>query len=205
MTNDDKKELVALGYDRIADEYLDRFGQSSVRTGKLAELVEHLPAAASILDLGCGAGVPVARDLVERGFNVTGVDASRGQIERARRNVPKANFIQVDMASVYFAPETFDAVSAFYSISHVPKSEHAALMRRIAKWLRPGGRFLFSYGAEEGDWSGEWLGTAMFFSHHDPETAKRLVQDAGLRLEQVELLKQDNEEASFLWIMAQKT
>jgi cyclopropane fatty-acyl-phospholipid synthase-like methyltransferase len=205
MTDESQKQLVALGYDRIADIYIDRFGRSSVRTAKLAELIAQLPANAPILDLGCGVGIPVVRDLVEHGFRVTGVDASSGQIERARRNVPKAEFMLADMASVQFDPETFEAISAFYSITHLPNSEHAALIRRIAKWLRPGGRFLASYGTAEGDWSGEWLGTTMFFSHHSPETTKQLIQDAGLSLERVEMLKQDNEEAVFLWITAKKS
>ena len=204
MADDDQKQLVALGYDRIADSYLERFGRSSVRAAKLAELIEQLPAGASILDLGCGDGIPVAHELVTLGFSVTGVDASSGQIERARRNVSRARFIQADMAAVQFAPESFDAVAAFYSVTHLPKSEHGVLIGRIAKWLRPGGRFLVNFGAAEGDWSEEWLGTTMFFSHHDPEMTKRLVRAAGLRLDRVEMLKQDNEEAVFLWITAQK-
>jgi ubiquinone/menaquinone biosynthesis C-methylase UbiE len=124
MADDDQKQLVALGYDRIADSYLERFGRSSVRAAKLAELIEQLPAGASILDVVCGAGIPVAHELVTLGFSVTGVDASRGQIERARRNVSRARFIHADMAAVQFAPESFDAVAAFYSVSHLPKSEH---------------------------------------------------------------------------------
>jgi SAM-dependent methyltransferase len=92
MTHEDQKQLVALGYDKIADDYIDRFGRSSVRTAKLAELIASIAPAASILDLGCGAGIPVARDLVALGFKVTGVDLSSGQIERARRNVPEAEF-----------------------------------------------------------------------------------------------------------------
>jgi ubiquinone/menaquinone biosynthesis C-methylase UbiE len=113
MADDNQKQLVALGYDRIADSYLERFGRSSVRAAKLAEVIGQLPAGASILDLGCGAGIPVAHELVTLGFNVTGVDASSGQIARARRNVSRARFIQADMAAVQFAPESFDAVGAF--------------------------------------------------------------------------------------------
>jgi hypothetical protein len=45
----------------------------------------------------------------------------------------------------------------------------------------------------------------MFFSQHDPEKTKRLIQVAGLRLKRVEMLKQDNEEAVFLWATAQKS
>jgi ubiquinone/menaquinone biosynthesis C-methylase UbiE len=136
MTNDIKR-MVAESYDRIADAYFERFGQSSVRTAKLAELIAELPARATVLDLGCGIGEPVVRSYVAHGFRVTGVDASLGQIERARRNVPEATFIYTDMTSVQFPAETFDAVSAFYSITHVPKNEHAALVQRIATCATP--------------------------------------------------------------------
>lgn len=139
MRNDDMKTIVAEGYDRIADDYLGRFGQSSVRDAKLAELLEKLPKRAMVLDLGCGAGEPVAREFVAHGFQVTGVDASLGQIMRARRNVPKANFVHADMTAVQLPAQAFDAVSAFYSITHVPRNEHEALIRRIATWLRPNG------------------------------------------------------------------
>jgi hypothetical protein len=48
----------------------------------------------------------------------------------------------------------------------------------------------------------------MFFSHHDADTTKQLVRDAGLILDCVEVLKQDNEidnqNVEFLWITAQK-
>jgi cyclopropane fatty-acyl-phospholipid synthase-like methyltransferase len=139
MTKSDVKRMVGEGYDRIADEYFEQFGRSSVRDAKLAELMAKLPERATVLDLGCGAGEPVARYLVAHGFRVTGVDASLGQIERVRRNVPDANFIHADMTSAQFPAETFEAVSAFYSITHVPRNEHPALIQRIAVWLRPGG------------------------------------------------------------------
>jgi SAM-dependent methyltransferase len=204
MRNDDMKAIVAEGYDRIADDYLGRFGRSSVRDAKLAELLEELPARAMVLDLGCGAGEPVAREFAAHGFQVTGVDASYGRIMRARRNVPAVNFVHADMTSVQLPTQAFDAVSAFYSITHVPRNEHEMLIRRIATWLRPNGLLVASFGSSEGDWLGEWLGTPMFFSHLDPNETKRLVSDAGFRLEQAELLKQDNEEATFLWITARK-
>jgi SAM-dependent methyltransferase len=151
-----------------------------------------------------GAGLPVASELIARGFEVVGVDASEEQIERARTNVPRARFIHADMTTVAFTAATFDAVAAFYSISHVPRAEHAALLRRIAGWLRPAGRFLASFGVSAGDWTGQWLGTTMFFSHHDAEQAKQLVLNAGFVIERADMLEQDNEEATFLWITARK-
>jgi 2-polyprenyl-3-methyl-5-hydroxy-6-metoxy-1,4-benzoquinol methylase len=83
VTTADMKQLVVQGYDRIADRYLERYGGSAVRTRKLAELCDGLPPGARVLDLGCGAGVPVVQHFA-RGFAVTGVDASAAQIEQRR-------------------------------------------------------------------------------------------------------------------------
>ncbi|MBR0715914.1 class I SAM-dependent methyltransferase [Bradyrhizobium liaoningense] len=81
-----------------------------------------------------------------------GVDASLGQIVRARRNVPEANFVHADMTSIQLPTGSFDAISAFCSMTHVSGNEHAALIRRIASWLRPDGIFVASFGSAEGDW-----------------------------------------------------
>jgi cyclopropane fatty-acyl-phospholipid synthase-like methyltransferase len=196
-------KLVATGYDQIADSYLQQFGHSAVRARKLNQLVELLPSRAHVLDLGCGAGVPVARDLIARGFEVTGVDASARQIERARCNAPQAQFIQADMTTIEFPAFSFDAVAAFYSITHIPRGQHAAFLTRLAQWLRSGGWFLASFGATAlDDWVGDWLGTTMFFSHYDGAVTHELLSDAGLLVQRAEVLQQDNEETEFLWITA---
>jgi cyclopropane fatty-acyl-phospholipid synthase-like methyltransferase len=159
MDNRDAKKLVAFGYNQIADAYLRQYTHSAVRERKLAELERGLPPQARVLDLGCGAGIPVAREMIARGFKVTGVDVSTQQIEQARRNVPEAELIEGDMTAVEFPPSSFEAVAAFYSITHVPRDEHAALLRRIAEWLTSRGRFLGSFGETELDnWTGEWVG-----------------------------------------------
>ena len=64
MCRSEVTKLVATGYGQIADSYLQQFGHSAARTRKLNELADLLPARAHVLDLGCGAGVPVARGLI---------------------------------------------------------------------------------------------------------------------------------------------
>jgi 2-polyprenyl-3-methyl-5-hydroxy-6-metoxy-1,4-benzoquinol methylase len=199
----DPKSVVAHGYDVMAETYLERHGRSAVRDHWLQEMIARLPKAARVLDLGCGAGVPVACRLAEQGFRVVGIDGSARQIELARRNVPAAEFIHGDMTAVSFRPRSFDAVAAFYSITHVPREEHAALLRRIARWLKPHGLFIASLGAGECvDWMGEWLGAEMFFSHYDATTYRQLVREAGLRIDHAEVVDQDHDDARFWWVIA---
>jgi SAM-dependent methyltransferase len=137
---------------------------------------------------------------------VTGVDISRTQLEMARRNVPTATFIEADMTTLAFDPASFDAVVAFYSLTHVPRDEGAALLGRIRSWLRPGGLFLASMGADDepGDVEADWLGVDMYFSHFGARANRRLVERAGLDVERSEIAiePEDRHDARFLWVVA---
>jgi SAM-dependent methyltransferase len=123
---------------RSPTKYLARYSSSSIRDRWLSELTRLASeqACARVLDLGCGAGIPVARHLTALGHYALGVDGSARQIALARRNAPLAEFIHADMAAIDFPTASFDAVAAFYSITHVPRSEHARLRGQIAERLR---------------------------------------------------------------------
>jgi SAM-dependent methyltransferase len=92
----DPTDIVRHGYDAMSHLYR-RDGDNPVEYRPwLAALQRQLPAGASVLDLGCGCGIPVATALADRGHHVTGVDVSEVQITRARRLVPQATFVHAD-------------------------------------------------------------------------------------------------------------
>jgi cyclopropane fatty-acyl-phospholipid synthase-like methyltransferase len=180
-SNIDYKALVRRGYDRCAGAYEQ--ARKNDPTPALDLLTRRLPDAAHLLDIGCGAGVPIARLLSQR-FRVTGVDISAGQVRRARANVPTATFIQADIMTVEFAPATFDAAVAFYSIFHIPRDEHPDLFHRIRHWLKPGG-YLFatlSTSAESPYTEDDFFGTTMYWSSHSLEDYKTTLADIGFTL-----------------------
>jgi cyclopropane fatty-acyl-phospholipid synthase-like methyltransferase len=199
----DRKRLVEQGYDRMAEQYAaSKRPLGPELEGLLAALTRGLAAEAAVLDLGCGAGVPVTRWLAER-FAVTGVDLSARQLALARENVPGATFLKADMGQVAFPPASFDAIVSLYAIIHLPREEQPALLARIARWLKPGGGFLATWplGAWEGeeqDWNG-W-GAPMWWSHHGAETSLALLRDAGFAIERAET-RTDGDE-TWLWALA---
>lgn len=203
----DPKRLVAAGYDAIAERYLEwsALRPSAVRLHYLERAIELIPPGADVLELGCGAGIPMTRALAAD-RRVTGVDISATQIELARKNVPAATFIEEDMTSLEFPPASFDAVVAFYSLTHVPRNEHPALLQRIREWLRPGGVFLASMGADASpdEVEDDWLGVPMFFSHFGARRNRHMIEDAGLIVEdaRIEIEPEDRHDARFLWIVA---
>ncbi len=203
------KRIVRDGYDAAALRYLEwsALRPSAIRLRFLARILDLLPDRAEVLELGCGAGIPVTRALAAR-HRVTGVDISPVQLELARRHVATATFLEADLASVEFPPASFDAVVAFYSLIHVPRREHAGLLARIRGWLRPGGRLFATMGAGDNPdgVDEDWLGIPMFFSHFDAETNRRLVREAALEVEEADVIEEDEDgrAVSFLWVIARK-
>jgi SAM-dependent methyltransferase len=186
---DDRKELVRRGYDAVSQRYDETYGAETKYQPWLAALVATLPPGSTVVDLGCGSGVPVARAFAAAGHRVVGVDFSEGQLGRARSLVPGARFVRADLAGVSFPPASLDAVVAFYSIIHVPLDEQPALLGRIGSWLRPGGVFAATMGHTA--WTGtddDWLGAPMWWSHADADTNRSWLAGAGLVVEREEYL-----------------
>ena len=203
----DQKETVRRGYDKLSyayrsDDTPDDYGDYAEWVGLLAE---RLPEGAPVLDVGCGCGLPATK-LLARHFQVTGVDCSEVQIERAKKLVPAARFIHVDIADLDFPPDSVAAVVSFYAIIHMPLPEQPGLFGRIATWLRPGGYLLATVGHEA--WTGideSYLGVQggrMAWSHADEATYVRWIADAGLHVHWTRFIPEDD--AGHTLVLTQK-
>ena len=207
--SDPRVEIVAAGYDRMADtfaEWRDRI-EDDPRAESCAELVSRLPVGARVLELGCGAGSSQETQELERRFLLTGVDVSAEQIRRARTNVPGAELVHTDFLELELPAESFHAVCSFYVLNHVPRERLGPLLVRIAGWLRPGGLTLNAFGATDlPGWTGEFLGAETFFAGYEPPENSRLVEAAGLTIlrDEVVTFTEPEGPVQFHWILAQK-
>jgi SAM-dependent methyltransferase len=203
---DERAQLVGEGYDEIGDRF-ERWRDQIVdesRSRLYEELVSRLYQGARVLELGCGSGTAETWKLAER-FRVTGVDVSAAQIRRARVNVPEARFVHADFTNLELPSSSFEAVASFYAFNHVPRELLPLVLERVHGWLRAGGWFLVSLGAQDTPgWTGEWLGTTMYFSSHLPETNRRLVDEAGFErtLDEVVTVQEPEGQAGFQWVLA---
>ncbi|MCI4351485.1 MAG: class I SAM-dependent methyltransferase [Thermoplasmata archaeon] len=194
MTPDaeDPRELVRRGWDRVSKIYrpperadVDAFGHPrSEYATWLAPILGSVGTGGAALDLGCGCGIPTCEILAQK-FQVTGVDLSDVQIERARRRLPGVRFLREDMSQVRFPPGAFAVVVSLYAIIHLPVANHLPLFRKIHRWLRPGGWFLAilgesAYTGTDPDWMG-W-GAPMYWSHADGDTSDRWLRTSGFEV-----------------------
>jgi cyclopropane fatty-acyl-phospholipid synthase-like methyltransferase len=209
-----QQELVRAGYNVIAKDYLAWIQQRpTAHHVKLQQILEHLDASSRVLELGCGAGLPVTQVLTQHVAEVVANDNSEEQIALAKSNAPRAKFIHGDMTQLEFPSESFDAVVAFYSFFHVPREQHETLIKNVCDWLRKGGLLLFTYSshAEEGIYP-LFLGTKMYFSSFGTEQILDIVKSCGFTIVEQEVRAQGNvddptdpdNDTSFLWILARK-
>ena len=207
MTGNAAQRTVEAGYDALAA----RFGEWGARVEGdpwerfVDDLADRLPPGARVLDLGCGNGAKLVR-LADR-FELMGVDISKRQLELARAALPQASLVHADFLQLDAPARAFDAITALYSLVHVPRTEQGALLGRIRRWLKPGGFFLASMSHVGGeDRVDDWLGVEMFFSGFDAETNRRLVDQAGFELLADELvwMTEPEGEVAFLWLLARK-
>ncbi len=148
--------------------------------------------------------MPWTKRLAAR-FQVEGLDLSPAQIELARRNVPEATFSVGDMSELEVEPGSLDGIVSLYSLSHLPREDHAGMIGRMSAWLKPGGLLRATFGAHDSpDWTGEWLGRPMFFSSYDADAYRRLLRQAGFDLiaDEVAQVHEPEGPVDFLWVLA---
>ncbi|GAA1018107.1 methyltransferase type 11 [Acrocarpospora pleiomorpha] len=195
-------DLVRSGYNALSRHYRSDDDAAHEYDRWRADLRDRLPGRGQILDLGCGCGIPVTRHLAAVGHQVTGVDISDVQVERARRLVPGAAFIRADATELDFPPGSFDAVICLYALIHMPLDRQPRLLHDIARWLRPGGWLLATTGQDA--WTGtqdNWLGgpAAMWWSHADATTYRSWLRQAGLAIIDQQFVPEGDSGHALFW------
>ncbi len=142
-----------LGISMIGDEYNDVKGHNSeadlgLGCGIPTQYAE-IKVGDSVLDLGSGAGNDcfVARSIVGESGKVTGIDFTEAMIEKAKINLEKTGFkniefIQGDIEEMPLSDNSFDVVISNCVLNLVPDKNRA--FSEIIRVLQPGGHFCVS-------------------------------------------------------------
>jgi len=167
------------GWDDVARQFM------AARSGIGAGLVlswarDHLPQAGSVIDVGCGSGVPIAETLIEAGFDVFGIDPSSILIAAFKHRFPDAPIACEAAQDSTFFDRKFDAALAIGLVFLLAEEVQRNVICRVAHALKAGGRFLFSAPREICEWQDMLTGRR---SHSlGAQEYERLLQSFGLRL-----------------------
>lgn len=177
--------LVASPKDKIIGIYRRHASAwGKARTGVLQKhkwldnFISLLPESASILDLGCGTGLPVAEYFSKQNVAVTGVDTSPEMIAMARKNIPSASWLVADMRGLELKKK-FNGIIAWNSSFHLSPDDQRQLFPVLAKHAKGKAVLMFTSGPEHGVAMGEFEGEPLYHASLDPQEYQTLLQKNG--------------------------
>ena len=154
-----------------------------------ADLLEYMPRHASLLDIGCGAGLLLyLHGKVNAPAVLSGLDVDAGQQERV------AKFLSSELPGVEinlwattspadWPEQQHDVVSMVDVMHHIPVAEQLDFLKQAARRVAPGGKFVYK------DMCGESLFYATTNRIHDLVVAREWARYLPLKTVTEELTK----------------
>jgi SAM-dependent methyltransferase len=137
-----------------------------------------LVPAATVLDIGCGSGEPIAVDLVRRGHPVTGIDSSPEMIALFRANLPDQAAAVADMRSLSLDSK-FGGLIAWDSFFHLTPDDQRLMFPVFRDHARTGAPLLFTSGPAFGEAIGTLEGEPLYHASLGPEEYRLLLDRNG--------------------------
>ena len=175
--------------DRIIDHY-ERHARAWDADRRMAgwndrpwhdRFIAALPRAASVLDLGCGSGVPVAQNMAERGLQVTGIDSSPTLISLCRERLPDHQWLVGDMRSLQLSRQ-FDGVVAWDSFFHLKPDDQRRMFNVFARHAKPSAVLMFNSGPAHGEAVGDYRGDPLYHASLSPGEYTSLLDSIGFEV-----------------------
>lgn len=181
----DKSKLAVDTYEKIAGLYASQYFDDLVDVPYIDKLLARLPKNGKILDVGSGAG-QFAKHMIEKDFDVIGIDYSKEMVRIAKERVPTGDFRYMDMRHLDFPDKSFDGLFAAYSLIHIPSEEIPSTLEEFKRILKDGGYLELVVQQGEADKVIDepfMPSEKMFFNFFTKERLAKFLEDAGYQVE----------------------
>ncbi len=205
MAKDDLRRRAAFTrevYEKNARRFDAERDKSLIERAWLDRFCALLPPGASVLDAGCGTGEPIARDLIVRGYRVTGVDFAAAMLDIARARHPEARWVEADMRDLVL-DATFDGIIAWHSFFHLTPEEQERALARLAAHLSENGVMMLTVGPGAGEVLGRVGDDVIYHASLTREHYQRLLGDAGMEV--IAFVPNDSRCGGATVLLAQRT
>jgi len=185
------------GYEAISSDFV-RMRSVGIGVPEVQAWARTLPSGGSVLDLGCGPGVPLTSTLVDEGLKAFGVDAAPSLVDAFRRNLPGTPILCEEVQTSRLFERSFDAVLAWGLIFLLSPQDQHRLIQRFAEVLVPNGHLLFTAPRKPADWKD--VMTGLESTSLGAEEYRTLLDQAG-----ISVLRQYEDEGGNHYFDAMKT
>ena len=190
-------------FDKFAEQYADLTFQNILQY-ELNNFISLLPKNARILDVGCGSGKDV-QYFMDYGFQAVGIDASENMIREAKKKVADGDFKIMNLFSLDFPKESFDAAWVLDTVSFIDKVDMPKFLSSIYDVLKSNAVIFISarQGVGETEIEYEKLGNSKInIAFFYQEEMEELLGKNGFEI--LNLFTQDGEEFTWINVYARK-
>jgi SAM-dependent methyltransferase len=175
------ERIVSL-YQRHADEWDKLRGRLCLLEKRwLDQFVALLPQSASILDIGCGTGQPIARYLIEKGYDVTGIDSSPALIGICKDRFPDQEWIVADMRELSL-DRRFDGILAWDSFFHLSPEDQRPMFPIFQRHARQQAALMFTSGHLHGETISTFQDEPLYHGSLDGAEYRSLLRENGFEV-----------------------
>ena len=190
-------------FDKFAEQYADLTFQNILQY-ELNNFISLLPKNAKILDVGCGSGKDV-QYFMDYGFQAVGIDASENMIREAKKKVADGDFKIMNLFSLDFPKESFDAAWVLDTVSFIDKADMPKFLSSLYDVLKNSAVIFISarQGVGETEIEYEKLGNSKInIAFFYQEEMEELLGKNGFEI--LNLFTQDGEEFTWINVYARK-
>jgi trans-aconitate methyltransferase len=177
----DEAERIIDLYRRHAHAWDQDRGRSLFERPWLDRFLAHLPPKASILDLGCGGGEPIARYLVDQGHAMTGIDAAPDLIALCEKRFPAHAWSVADMRGLSLG-RTFNGLLAWDSFFHLRADDQRRMFAVFRRHAAPKAALMFTSGPAAGEAIGAYRGEPLYHASLDEAEYRLLLREQGFEV-----------------------
>lgn len=165
-------------YQRHGEAWAELRRDELVESSWLDRFSAMIPDGGAVIDIGCGSGLPIGRELVRRGFDLTGVDGTPTMLSLFQRNLSDARTHLMDMRQLALG-RRFSGLLAWDSFFHLSPADQRPMFRRFKTHAEPGAPLMFTSGNEAGSAIGELEGDPLYHGSLNPGEYRELLDAAG--------------------------
>ncbi|MGH8822025.1 MAG: class I SAM-dependent methyltransferase [Rhodoferax sp.] len=137
-----------------------------------------IPPSSSVLDLGCGAGDPIAKYLSECGYSVTGVDSSPAMVSMFQVRLPREQGLVADMRKLSLERD-FNGILAWHSFFHLKHEDQRRMFPIFRAHAAPYASLMFTSGPSHGEAIGHLEGEPLYHASLDAAEYRELLDSEG--------------------------
>ncbi|WP_339790566.1 class I SAM-dependent methyltransferase [uncultured Imperialibacter sp.] len=194
-------KVLGTKYDKIAQWWHEGHLASNYGLDQIKRAISYCANKGNALDVGCGSGGRITKELLASGFSITGLDVSAQMIEIGRANHPEVNFINDDICK-WQSPAKFDFIVAWDSIFHLPFKSQVPVVSKLCGMLNNDGILIYSFGNDYGEHENQWRDDTFYYSTIGITENLRVISESSCRCMHLEL---DQYPQKHVYVIAQRT